>query len=212
MKFIDLKKIDINRNDAYKKFEEELNKFKQKHDKKFELELNPIFILFYDFVDYLKNSNNSMGELKHRLRRQYRKEEGDPKYKPFSRKTKFKEFAKKINNHTDLNNIRFFAYFNDRFEVNIQMDDSLEDLGMQDKSIILVEEKLNNRWLSENLKKDNNTNKSEDENDECYVGLYNIGNTCYMNSILQIFLNIEELRDILFLKMTNKINRFYHSY
>lgn len=38
MKFIDLKKIDINRNDAYKKFEEELNKFKQKHDKKFELD------------------------------------------------------------------------------------------------------------------------------------------------------------------------------
>ena len=183
----------------------------EKTHKKFELELNPIFILFYDFVDYLKNSNNSMGELKHRLRRQYRKEEGDPKYKPFSRKTKFKEFAKKINNHTDLNNIRFFAYFNDRFEVNIQMDDSLEDLGMQDKSIILVEEKLNNRWLSENLKKDNNTNKSEDENDECYVGLYNIGNTCYMNSILQIFLNIEELRDI-FIPENDKQNKSFLSF
>ena len=179
----------------------------EKTHKKFELELNPIFIIVYDFFDFLKNSNYSISELKHRLRRYYKKEEGDSKYKPFSRKTKFKEFANKL----DLNNIRFFAYFNDRFEVDIEMDDSLEDLGIQDKAIILVEEKVNNRWLSENLKKDSNTNKTEDENEECLVGLYNIGNTCYMNSILQIFLNIEQLRGI-FIKENDKQNKEFLSF
>ena len=38
MKFIDLKKSDINRNEIFKKFEDELKKFKQRYDKEFEID------------------------------------------------------------------------------------------------------------------------------------------------------------------------------
>ena len=182
-----------------------------KTHKNFELELNPIFTQFYDFLDYFKDANNSIGELKHKLKKQIKKDEADSKFKPFSRKTKFKEIAKKINNNIDLKSIRFYAYFNDRFEDNIEINDSFEDLGIQDKAIILVEQKVNNRWLSEDIKKYNNTNRSEDENGEFFVGLYNIGNTCYMNSVLQIFLNIEQLRDIFF-QEDDKINKSFLSF
>ena len=179
----------------------------RKTNKKFELELNPIFIMFLDFLYILRGSNNSLDEVKYKLRKLYKKKESDNNFIPFSRKTKFLEIAKKINNNIELNNMRFFVYFNDCFEENIEMNDTLEDLGMQDKAIILREEKVNNQWLSEKMIKKEN-NKSENENEENLVGLYNIGNTCFMNSILQIFLNIKQLKDIFIQENIEKTKSF----
>ena len=179
----------------------------RKTNKKFELELNPIFIMFLDFLYILRGSNNSLDEVKYKLRKLYKKKESDNNFIPFSRKTKFLEIAKKINNYIEINNMLFFVYFNDFFEENIEMNYKLEDLGMQDKAIILREEKVNNQWLSEKMIKKEN-NKSENENEENLVGLYNIGNTCFMNSILQIFLNIKQLKDIFIQENIEKTKSF----
>ena len=181
-----------------------------KTNKIFELELFPIFIQFYNFLNLFRSANNSMSELKHDLRKKYNKEEGN--YAPFSRKTKFSEIAKRINNNIDPNNIRFIIYYNDKMQIAKNNSNSLEELNIPNRIIILIEEKINNTWLSEKIQKDNNKyNKTREENEELYIGLFNIGNTCYMNSVLQIFLNIEELKDI-FIHEDERVHKSFLSF
>lgn len=166
-----------------------------KTKKTFELELFPIFIGFFNYIDLLKNSNHSISQMKYLLRNKLSKEEVGINFFAFSRKTKFSGIRKKLNNNQDINNIRFWAYYNERFET-VKMSDTLEKLGIENKALVIIEEKINNVWPSENIKKDNHYKNRENNNEIYKVGLINIGNTCYMNSILQIFLNIEQIRDI----------------
>jgi len=170
--------------------------FEVKTKKFFELELFPIFIAFFNYSDLLKKFNNSINQVKSFLRNNLSKEETDNKFIPFSRKTKILEIRKKLNNNQDNNNIRFWFYYNDFEMVKISDTSTLEKLGIENKVLFIIEQKINNVWPSDNLKKDNHYNKREIDNEIYKVGLINIGNTCYMNSILQIFLNIDQIKDI----------------
>ena len=180
----------------------------KKTNKKFELELNPIFIIFYFFSEYFNNSNKSNKEMKYNLKNEYKEMKEGKKSMAFSRKTKFLDIYKKIDINIEMNNIRFWFYCNNNLS-KADMNDSLEKCEIENKAIVLIEEKSNNGWLSD--KKEKGKEETHDESDGNLVGLNNIGNTCFMNSILQIFLNIEQLKDI-FIQENDELNKKFLSF
>ena len=207
--YLDNDEINSNLEDS-SKINKKSNHFigiEKKTGKKFDLELYPVYLRFYMFMEFLKNSNNSMVKMKSDLRKKL-KEDDKGIYKGFSIKTTFLEIAQNVNINAEVNNIRFWVFCDDKLD-KATIKNSLEDFGISDKAIILIEVKINNVWPSEKIKKDSN-NKDNDE-DLNLVGIHNIGNTCYMNSILQIFLNMEELKNI-FIHKDEDSNRQFLSF
>jgi ubiquitin C-terminal hydrolase len=96
---------------------------------------------------------------------------------------------------------RLWFYLNNKVEI-IPYEDSLEKHGITNVTIAIIETKKNGLWQIDALKLN-----SEEEivigDISPLVGLTNVGNSCYMNSVLQIFLNIPEMKDI-FLKNSEK--------
>ena len=163
--------------------------------RKYEIELFPIFFLFYNFEQIKKN--NSLEKMKEYLKETENNISGKGMYYPFSRKSKFFDLLKllenSINSTLDIDKTRLWLYYKGRLEI-IDFQKKLEEENINGNAIILLE--INNgSWPSEKIKKDDNNT-----NNNMLVGLINIGNTCYLNSILQTFLNNIELRDILLRK------------
>ena len=161
--------------------------YDKKEDKDFELELYPKFVALYRYSDFHQILKLSSKQKEKELKNLYK----NAHMKRFSRKTKFSDTY-----HSN-SNIRFLVYVNEEAE-KVRDDDIFEDLNLPNKFIILIDEKVNNKWQSDLLKKENSKEEDKENNEEelFKVGFYNIGNTCFMNSVLQIFLNIKELKDI----------------
>lgn len=65
MKFIDLKKSENNRNETYKKFEEQLKKFKQEYEEEFEINYystDELVVAIENPRDYNETIHNSLCE------------------------------------------------------------------------------------------------------------------------------------------------------
>ena len=171
------------------------NRFKgydKKANKDYELELNPKFIALYRYKDFYSLFNYTKKEYEKELKNIYK----TANFEHYSRKAKFSEILQ------NKSNIRYWIYRHGEIE-KVNDDDIFEDLNLPDKFIVLLDEKIDNKWQSEIIEKENNklnNSKKEEKEDEekelNKVGLYNIGNTCFMNSVLQIFLNIREIREI----------------
>ena len=179
----------------------------KKTHQKFEIELYPVFLLFFNFTDMQKKDCNSLSDIVESIKENSSKD--DLKYYPFSRKTKFSELLQTLQNSLRItlnkNNARLWLYYKNSFEI-CDLNDTLEKNGIVNSAVIILEINENSVWPSDKLNKQN-MNKAKDKNFN-FVGLNNIGNTCYMNSILQLFLNNPEIKK-LFLDQGSQEEKFY---
>ena len=178
----------------------------QNTHQRFELEIYPIFLSFFNFIELTKKDCPSMTQLIDNLKESYKKNE--IKYYPFSRKKKYIELLKllqtSLKRTLNATNARLWLFYKNSFDL-CNLNDTIEKTGIVNKAIIVLEINDNNFWPSEKLKKEG-LNKIKEKNLNL-VGLANIGNTCYMNSILQIFLNNVEIKKI-FLDRNQTDNKF----
>ena len=182
--------------------------------KKYEIEIYPIFLIFCNYSNLLKSLTGSNQDIKQTLKNMSNPKDKTVSYNKFSRKKKFSEIAKilKDNNKVsgDQNSTRFWVFYQDNLDLIKDMEESLEDRGITDTAVIVIETKVNNNWPSGKIKKET-IDKPNGKQKSNKVGLLNIGNTCYLNSVLQIFLNIEQLKNI-FIKQTPEENKIFLSF
>ena len=179
----------------------------KKTHQKFELEIYPIFLSFFNFIDIQKKDCSSLNHMMNSIKENISK--GDVRYYPFSRKSKYTEILQTLQESLKItlnkNNSRLWLYYKNSMDI-CDFNDTLEKNGLVNNAVIILEINENNFWPSDLLKKEA-LNKIKDKNLNL-VGLANIGNTCYMNSILQLFLNNVEIKNI-FLDKAEADNKFY---
>ena len=169
-----------------------------KTHKKIEIEVYPVFLTFVNFNELQINCNNSFSKFKEEIK--LKLENNFISFDKYSRKEKFSQLLKilqkNVNIEIDENNSRLWIFYQEFLEI-VNNNDSLEKKGIFNKAVILLEINKNGTWPMDEF----NSNKGEIKSkDIAPFGINNIGNVCYMNSILQILLNIDEIKDI-FIKM-----------
>ena len=176
--------------------------------KKCEIEIYPIFLIFLFFKDMQKACDNSFSKFKEEIKA--RLEMKDTDFYKFSRKEKFSKLLnilqESIKMELDESNSRLWIYYQDSLEI-AQINDSLEKYGIYNKAAILLEINKVGVWPMDEFDLNKKEIKEESEN---LVGIKNIGNSCYMNSILQIFLNIKEIKDIFIHIKSEKEETFFN--
>jgi uncharacterized UBP type Zn finger protein len=181
--------------------------FRNKH---YEIEIFPVFLIFYKMENIIKKGLKDISSFKHILDT-VTKENKKFIYNKFSRKTKIRSIIDQMqdffqNKLTPLT-ARLWFYINNKVEI-IPYDDTLEKHGITNVTIAIIETKKNGVWQLDSLNLNLNSNSNEIipvKDTTPLVGLSNVGNSCYMNSILQIFLNVPEMKEIFFKNGNNNL-------
>ena len=176
-----------------------INNKKMFRNKHYEIEVFPVFLIFYKMENIIKKGLKDISSFKQILDT-ITKENKKFIYNKFSRKIKIREIIDQMqdffqNKLTSLT-ARLWFYKNNKVEI-IPYDDTLEKHGITNVTIAVIETKKNGLWQIDSLNLNSNENIPV-KGTPHLVGLSNVGNSCYMNSILQIFLNIPEMKEIFF--------------
>ena len=176
-------------------------------NKNYEIEIFPVFLVFYKMEDIIKKGLNTFSNFKEYMKK-ITKDKINFKYNKFSKKIKINfiisQLQEYFENKLTPNIARIWIYYNDKLEI-IPYEDSLEKHGIMNVAFAIIELKQNGLWETEKL--DMNKNLIYGQSNIPLVGLVNVGNSCYMNSVLQIFLNIPEIKKIF---IDQKINDLYN--
>ena len=188
----------LNSNSNYFRNTININNKKLFINKHFEIEVFPVFLIFYKMDNIIKKGLKDISSFK-KILDNISKENKKFIYNKFSRKTKVKAIIEQMqdffeNKLTPIT-ARLWFYLNNKVEI-IPYEDSLEKHGITNICIAIIETKKNGIWQIDSINLNSNEDNGIMENSPL-VGLLNVGNSCYMNSVLQIFLNIPEMKDIL---------------
>ena len=178
--------------------------YDKKENKEFELELYPKFIALYHYKEFYQLL---LVKEKHEFQKELKRLYSKDHFIPFSRKSKFSSILKTIS----IKQSRLWVCTKEAPKL-VNDDDIIEDLDLPEKFLVLIDEKVNNKYQSDLINKESkNPKEVENENSEedlYKIGFYNIGNTCYMNSVLQIFMNIKEIKEIFLQKNEDVYKQF----
>ena len=175
-----------------------------------EIEIFPIFLLFFNFDDLIKRGCDSTSKFMEVIK-DHINGKADCKYAKFSRKTKISQIISllqySVNMKLDKNNAKIWIYYHEKLE-NIPYEDTLENQGIMNTAVAIIEIKKNGYWPTEKLEnsKINYMDNENSNNENPHVGILNIGNSCFMSSVLQIFLNIPQIHDIFIKKQIKDYN------
>ena len=174
---------------------------------KFEIEIYPIFLVFFTLNELILK-HGSLERIKDFLKQQSNPKKSKTNYYMFSRQTKMtsllKQLEDSLNKIFEQGKVRLWLYYQHKFHI-VSLKGTLEHKGIINSAIFVLEIFSNNQWPIDKLNKKESSNEvfsfkdKKDKNKNCnpiFVGLTNIGNTCYMNSILQLLLNNNELTNL----------------
>jgi ubiquitin C-terminal hydrolase len=190
-------------------------------EQRYEIEIYPIFFKFYLFDDLVskvaKPTLNSLIDHLCTLAYLCNDSNSPSKLFPFSRKTKYKDLLSNLDISKKYENrkLRLWIFHQNKFFLT-SLEKSLEDDSIKDFAIAVCEINIDKKWPSENLENEEvRRSRVNKISSRAFVGLTNIGNTCYMNSVMQVFLNNYDLKNFIidettscFSKSINYKNKF----